>query len=230
MTGRRITLVRVANGEIKPAFCKEPILSSAKIAWDGILIEQHRLSAHESPEFYIPQHLICILLDVPSQLEWRVADERRQSQLIKPGDIGFIPANLPRQIYWKQSRAALYLTIDPMFIARIADELEVSSSVQLIDRWGRHDPQIYHIVLALKAELEAGGLAGRLYGEYLTRALAIHLLRRYTTTDRIRQDVTGGLSFQREFDGLKKVQKKAETVIKAKIAWCLSNVHYCISP
>src|SRR5438477_651469 len=42
------------------------------------------------------------------------------------------------------------------------------------------DPQIQHILWALHGELAGGCPAGRLYGESLATALAVHLLRQYS--------------------------------------------------
>ncbi len=53
------------------------------------------------------------------------------------------------------------------------DRVSIPAHLQL------RDPHIVHIALALKAELEADELYGRVYAESLGLALASHLLRRY---------------------------------------------------
>lgn len=193
MSEQRITGFGVSSGERMLAVPNVPILSSAKAAWDGIFVEQHQLPAFETPEICLPEHLICIHLSSPMELEYRVAGERRQSRLMTPGDINFTPANLPRVVRWQNNASILFLSLEPTFIARVADELEYTNSVDFTQRWGGSDPQIHYIGLALKAELEAGGKACPLYGESLANALTVHLLRRYSTNGRTIRDCPNGL-------------------------------------
>jgi AraC family transcriptional regulator len=181
MSEQRIPSVDVSTGKPMLAVPNLPILSSATAGWDGIFLEQHRLQPAEIPELSVPKHLICIHLSRAIELEWRLAGERLQHRLMRPNDISLTPAGLPRIVRWNQEADVLFISLEPKLIARAAHESIYADYVQLSESWGRPDPQIQHIGLALKAELETGGLAGRLYGESLANALAVHLLRRYST-------------------------------------------------
>jgi len=194
MSEQRIAAVGVSSGEPAPVVPNLPILSSATTAWDGILVEQHRLRALQIPEHSLPKHLICIHLSSGIELDWRVAGERLQSRLTMPDDISLTPAGLPRMVRWNQEAEILFISLEPELIARAAHEAVYADDIELAEKWGGPDPQIQHIGLALKAELEAGGLAGRLYGESLANALAVHLLRRYSTKQITIRDFTDGLS------------------------------------
>jgi ABC-type amino acid transport substrate-binding protein/AraC-like DNA-binding protein len=97
-------------------------------------------------------------------------------------------------VRWNQEAEILFISLEPELIARAAHEAVYADDIELAEKWGGPDPQIQHIGLALKAELEAGGLAGRLYGESLANALAVHLLRRYSTKQITIRDFTDGLS------------------------------------
>lgn len=195
-TQQRIKSVRISSGELAPAVPEVPILSSAKFPWNGILVEQHQLPASQTPEICVPKHLICIHLSSPMQLEWLIAGGRLQNRLMTPGDINFTPAHLPRELRWQENAEIVFLSLDPMLIERVVDESDCTNC-EFTERWGGRDRQIQYIGLALKAELESGGLSGRLYGEYLANALAIHLLRHYSTARRNIRDFTGGLSAQK---------------------------------
>jgi hypothetical protein len=91
MSEQRIAAVGVSSGEPAPVVPNLPILSSATTAWDGILVEQHRLRALQIPEHSLPKHLICIHLSSGIELDWRVAGERLQSRLTMPDDISLTP-------------------------------------------------------------------------------------------------------------------------------------------
>ena len=53
--------------------------------------------------------------------------------------------------------------------------------------------ELKHIGLALKAELESGCMAGRLYGESLATALAVHILQKYSNKQLQSRDYPSGL-------------------------------------
>jgi AraC family transcriptional regulator len=55
------------------------------------------------------------------------------------------------------------------------------------------DPQLLHLGLALQAELAAGCPGGRLYGEALATALAVHLVQHYAVCPPTLQAYHGGL-------------------------------------
>ncbi|WP_052055797.1 hypothetical protein [Myxosarcina sp. GI1] len=54
-------------------------------------------------------------------------------------------------------------------------------SVELLPLFIQAEPLIYQIGLALKSELATGGVGGRLYAETMANALAVRLLKHYTT-------------------------------------------------
>ena len=75
-----------------------------------------------------------------------------------------------------------------------ADGPPHSQRVQIVPHLYASDPLLSHIVLVLKAASEADGVAGRLYAESLTNALAMHFLRRYAACRPPVAAYTDGLS------------------------------------
>lgn len=196
MSTRRIQAVRTSDRQDVPAALAVPILSSAD-AWEGILVEQHRLPPSETPEISVPKHVVCVHLSSPMGLEWKTAGERFRSSRMVPGDINFTPADMPRTLRWQQEAELLLISVEPELIARVAYESVYADRIEFAERLGGADAQVQYIAMALKAELESGNLAGRLYGEALASALAVHVLRRYSTHERIIQDLAGGLPRQK---------------------------------
>ncbi|MGL5794994.1 MAG: hypothetical protein ACRC06_11425 [Waterburya sp.] len=47
--------------------------------------------------------------------------------------------------------------------------------------FGQQDLQLHQVAMLLLAELKSGSIMGRLYVEFLTNVLIIHLLRHYST-------------------------------------------------
>ncbi len=73
------------------------------------------------------------------------------------------------------------MTLEPSFVVQALQESVNPDQVELVMHRGQNDPLIREILLALKVELEAGCPSGRLYGEAMGTALAVHLLKTYTT-------------------------------------------------
>lgn len=90
---------------------------------------------------------------------------------------------------------ALTLALDPAFVAGFACESYDADRVDFLDHRIGADPVVLYIGLALKAELEAGCAAGRVYADSLKTALAAHLLARHAVfPPRAPRRSVGGLS------------------------------------
>jgi AraC family transcriptional regulator len=75
--------------------------------------------------------------------------------------------------------SVLFLALDPAFMSRVAEGLELDADrIELVERRGT-DPTLHHVALALRAGVQSGDAFDRMYGEALSTALAVHLLREY---------------------------------------------------
>jgi AraC family transcriptional regulator len=179
MPQSRISLVNTRSGQLMPA-APQPsvILSSIQSGWEGLIVEHHRyLPKGEIAESYAEQHLLGLQLS-PMTLEWR-SQGRFQSRQLIPGDICIYARGAPFQQHWHEAGEVLHVALDPLFVAQIDPELVNPEGIAFVEQHGGTDPQIQHICLTLKAELETGCQGGRLFGEALAAALAVHLLRSY---------------------------------------------------
>lgn len=109
------------------------------------------------------------------------------------GDITICPPGLAFGGLCIEACDFLVLRLQPPLVARAAQELSYADCIEIVPTLAVFDPQIQHIGLALKAELESGCLSGRLYGESLATALVSYLLRRYSTSVTRIQDNACGL-------------------------------------
>ncbi len=172
-----------------------PIVSSARAGWDGILVEKYRLPASETHEVS-PHYGISIQLGHPFELEWRLDGRRLHRTQMSRGDVSITPRAMVTQGRWHKAIECLFISINPMLVERAASELTNTGNIEMGAQIGVRDPQIHHIGLALLAELEAGCLAGRLYGESLSLALAVHLFKRYSLSGQPIREPAGGLPWR----------------------------------
>ncbi len=172
---------------------RAPLLSSHQFEWDGIHAQYHQQPAWEIPESYSPRHVLVVIhFGQPTKTE-RVLDRHRQSEVACTGDIAIIPANTQHKVSWDRERDFTLLFLEPKYVAQIAHESVDADHVEIVPHFATPDPLIYQIGVLLKSELESNGLGSRLYADSLFTALAINLLRRYSTRKPVVRDFTGGL-------------------------------------
>ncbi len=74
----------------------------------------------------------------------------------------------------------LVLALNPVFVSRIAEGLELDADrIELTEQRGITDPTLRYIAMALWAGIQTGDACDRMFGEALSTALAVHLLRQY---------------------------------------------------
>ena len=181
----RIPLCR-KNGELLPDNAlSRVVLSSVGAKWNDIVVEQHEFPSGELVDVMYKRHVIVVIVGYPFTVEFET-DGRFQRVQRARGAVSFFPSHRPFSGRLKAERGVfanlLFLALSPVFISRVAEEMELETDrIELTGRRGITDPALRHIALALRAGVQNGDALDRMYGETLSTALAIHLLREYGT-------------------------------------------------
>lgn len=181
MSDKRHMVLDLASGDLRLADPDEPALTSAGSPWDSTLLEVHRPADRplEVLEVAPPEHVVLVHTSDPTPFEWWSGGGFK-SGLLTPGQAIFIPAMASWSVRMPAKPGYIALSIDRRFVQCAAHELYASA-----DRldWGEagpvFDPLISPLAFALRAEAESGYLGGRVYGESLSNALAVQLVRRF---------------------------------------------------
>lgn len=195
-TAERIFFTYLSGGEPASAGgAGQPPLSRPSALWSDFLnIEEYRRGPGEIPECSCREDIISMCLSPSNTVEWRIAGERTRSAVIGPGDLSIVSRGTPIFVRWSQEADILVVALDPMFVEAVAIQSGHLDGVEFITNPGVFkDPAIEHIILALRAELNEGCPAGRLFGESLVTALATHVLRRYSAVPLKLVESGGGL-------------------------------------
>jgi len=173
----------------------QPVLSSRSKGWNGIAVEYHHHSANELISPPLAHHLITLNCGLPYSLVQRLDGQVYEGEVAK-GDIILTPANQATEYFWDRAANVLHLCLEPVFIAKVAVEaIEVDAArIEVLSRFAVADLQIQQLGHLLLAELEAERPGNRLYAESLTNALAVHLIRDYSTIKKTVRQYSGGLS------------------------------------
>jgi hypothetical protein len=181
-----IPLVKVTNGNVLPASpYANIVLSSADRNWSNLVVEQHHLQGQceiDKSLMYI-QHVISL------NLGGRIASEVKQNGRLhrvtrRKGAISFFPSHRP--IFGRVSRGEngsadlLYLALDHVFVSRTAEGIGLyPDRLEFAEQREETDPTLWHLGMALRVGVRNIPAADSVYGEALSTALAVHLLRKY---------------------------------------------------
>ena len=130
------------------------------------------------------------------RMDWRSADsDRLRSSEIACGYAHVGDGRLP---FWVRSQASpsfFAVAMDAAFVRQIWEtEFGQTGDFELKIAIGVRDLVIDRIGLLGRKELSEGGIGGRLYAESLGTALAVHLLRQYSTSPIAQVIHKGGLA------------------------------------
>jgi AraC family transcriptional regulator len=110
------------------------------------------------------------------------------------GDVHVVPAGMPTLWETQGKITSLFLGVPAALLEKVAGDAERGAATAAIAaRFVMRDPQIEHIGLALKAEIEAGSPNGGLFLDSLGTALASHLLVCHSSRSVRFRPVKGGM-------------------------------------
>jgi AraC family transcriptional regulator len=170
-----------------------PLVSSRPRGWHGIMLEVYRVSdVHLVMQH--PQHVVSLFLRGPVDLLQRRNGTISQ-RVMHAGDVIITPVGEPKLLCHREEAEILKLRLEPSLVESIVEDLGGSArrNIRLLDNFGARDLHIEGLARALLAEAQAEGFASRIYVDSLANQLIVHLLRRYSSAGKLREDRTGRL-------------------------------------
>jgi AraC family transcriptional regulator len=212
----KIPLVRTNNSEVLSGNpFSSVVLSSACTNWHSLLVEEHCFASHELGDLMYIQHVVSVNVGGPITGEFKKGGRFQRISKAK-GAISLSPSYHPffrrSKIDENGSADVLFVALDPVFLSQTAEALEVyPDRVELVEHQRPTDPALWHIALALRAGVQVGGADDRMYGESLSTALAVHLLREYSGRPVRMQRAHGGLSREKLIRATEYIQDQLNT-------------------
>lgn len=122
-------------------------------------------------------------------------DGKLRTETRSLGDIAIIPEGISHRCNWNTSVQFMILAIESALLRQVGQDLVNPDRIELIPRFMTgQDVLIQGIFSALREELESGKIGGYLLIDSLKTTLAIHLLRKYCTTQPKLSSYADGLS------------------------------------
>lgn len=166
--------------------------------WGNIYFEHHQQPKFDTPEHQGSWHVIayCPPFHVSGDRtgeRWLDGKLKREARNV--GDIAIIPAGISQRCNWNSLAQFTIVAIEPALLKQVGQDLVNPDRIELIPHFmTEQDALIQGIVSALRAELEFDQIGGYLLVDSLKITLAIHLLRKYCTTQPKLSSYADGLS------------------------------------
>ncbi|HEV3082096.1 MAG TPA: AraC family transcriptional regulator [Gemmataceae bacterium] len=177
----------------------EAAAASDRLGWVGL--EAARCRAEPPSELHPPAityHRLILINRPPAELELRYEGVKRH---VPPpaGAIMLLPAGSPARVRTSGCPDALHIFLEPALVARVGAEAfgldPARLTVPPLD--GLDLPHLRTAMLAVDAELTAGGAGGPLAAESLANVLAVHLIRHVLAPRRPERGRDGALPRRR---------------------------------
>lgn len=164
---------------LRPFVPFEAAAASDRLGWVGL--EAARYRAAPTSELCPPpltHHWLVLVTRPPEELGLRFDGVKRH--LPPPaGAVFVVPAGSPARWRWSGPKDSLHVHLEPGLVGRVAEEAfgldPARLTVPPLD--GLDLPPLRAAMLAVDAELTAGGPGGSLAAESLANILAVHLVR-----------------------------------------------------
>jgi AraC family transcriptional regulator len=169
----RLKRERIAGGNL--------LLYQQSKVWSGIEVARYRFPPGERRVEGLPGHLLRLHQSDPHYFVQRL-DGRTQASTETSNLVTIIPADHPFEQVFQVESDDLNVVLPDRVIRRAAADSQIyPDRIEILDRFCQDDPHVRRIGLTLGAELEGESLGEQLYAESLAYALAVHMVRKYST-------------------------------------------------
>jgi AraC family transcriptional regulator len=164
-----------------------PLATSDRRGWKGLQAARYRKSlANGEFSVSVAPHMLVLTIRPAEKMDLRYEGVKRDIPL-PAGSIAVVPAGSTVLWHRQGSMDTLFISLEPSLVARVAAESfefdPARTVVPPLD--GLNVPELRSAMLAVDAELRAGGVGGPLMAEALANVLAVHLIRHTTGAPRL---------------------------------------------
>lgn len=193
----RKMLVEMVDGPFdRRAWQERPLeflsrVTSEERGWNGLSATLFEVSGGYMEPMVLARHSISMLVGSPLNTT-ATCNELAATRLQLPGCFDLFPARSSVSCVDRGTSVFLSVGLDHALVQSTAFELGINPErISFRPQLTCRDPQIEHLLWALKAEVETDEPCGRLYVEGVGVALASHLIRRWSS--KFPKALSGGL-------------------------------------
>jgi len=172
----------------------DPSATSYRMGWKALQAVRYRTMS-EDVEYRLPpapRHGLVLTIR-PAEKFYLRSEGVKRDRALSPHSILVLPAESSVWQRWQGSMDAIVTYLEPNLVARVIAETfgldPTRTVVPPLD--GFSSPELFSAMLAVDAELRAGGVGGSLLAESFANVLAVHLIRHITGPRRLKASADG---------------------------------------
>lgn len=150
--------------------------TSASLAWQGVLLEEHRSDPGARVSTSIHCHVISMTVGCSSLFEHRTNSGPLSTCLHRPGMLMVTPAGPMPELRSLTAADFVHCALDKTFTEKVSEEMDRPARSAPAFRLGLRDTSIERLLSLLREELMTPLHLGRLYVDSLAHALAYRFL------------------------------------------------------
>ncbi|MCM3904985.1 MAG: AraC family transcriptional regulator [Pyrinomonadaceae bacterium] len=179
-SGHEVT--RSSAGEISLLYPESVVASSDALGWQNIRVIHLRHSLSEVVGPRSDSHCLMLNLGTPLHLNAHFGKRNFEGN-VRAGEVAIIPAGASWNCRSESSHVSsvLLLYLRPLFVRSAVAEFDSYRDIALTPQIGFRNKHIRHVTMSLFHELNEANVVGRLYADSLATALAMQLIRRYSS-------------------------------------------------
>jgi len=186
---------RSSDFEISDIYPEALVRSSEALGWQNIRVTHLRPNLREAVVPVSESHCLVLNLNTPLQLNVDFGKRNFEGRVCA-GEVAIIPADSSWSFQSQGSHLpnVLLLYLRPLFVRSAVTELNFSyREIALTPQIGFRNRQIRHVAMSLLHELNEATIGSRPYADSLATALAMQLVRRYSSLQDV-QIGNGGMA------------------------------------
>ena len=174
---KRPIVCLLVNGDIVPLLPRCPTLDSTRSPWRGIYLEEHNLPAIRIEDHEHGTFVLQLQMNERLEMNWH-SFGRTGHQITGAGNFIFLTPGTRDRLHFCELSKRIVLSIDPLLIKEASDQLDLPGVSEFINLWTFQDEQLRHLILEMRRETSTGWELGSLYGDLLSNALVIALIKK----------------------------------------------------
>lgn len=156
--------------------------TSGKHGWTSLYASLQREAPFEGRFNAVDDQLIVLHLDGPVSVHRRIV-KGEDSRIIPAGGMFMVPGGMDFGVRLEGELQTLHLYLRRALMEEVADEIAPGdpTHIETLPRFGGGDPLIERLMLGIGDALHDEASTATPYVDYLTRAIAAHLIRRHSS-------------------------------------------------
>lgn len=191
VSSKRVSVL--TEGCVVPLLPGRPIRDSTQSPWTGVYLEEHHLGAIFIPEHEHATFVLHLQLNERVHMDWH-SSGRTGRQITGAGNLIFVTPGTRDHLLFHGPSRRLVVSVDPALIKQRASDLELKCMPEFSNRWAFQDEQLRLLITEMEREMNSGWAMGSLYGDSLSTAFVIALVKKCGKAVPDSPQLKGGLS------------------------------------